>query len=89
MLVDEGTGQVIGELDNRIDVEVGQGVNAASSATATGDGKMSDPVVVDFGVLDEGWAEKVTVQKIDEQDMNDWMLKGAHYIRWVERGGMP
>ncbi|GHJ88251.1 hypothetical protein NliqN6_4653 [Naganishia liquefaciens] len=81
VLVDEGTGQVIGELDNRIDVEVGHGVNAAPSASAAGgDGKMSEPVVVDFGVLDEGWAEKVTVQNIDEQDMNDWMLKSAHYI---------
>lgn len=85
VLVDEGTGQVIGELDNRIDVEVGQGVNAGSSASATGDHKMNDPVMVDFGVLDEGWAQKVTVQKIDEQDMNDWMLKGAHYIRYVYR----
>lgn len=83
VLVDEGTGQVIGELDQRIDVEVGKGVNAGSSASATGDHKVNDPVMVDFGVLDEGWAQKVTVQTIDEQDMNDWMLKGAHYIRFV------
>jgi spartin len=86
VLVDEGTGQVIGELDNRIDVEVGKDVNAGSSASSTGDHKMNDPVMVDFGVLDEGWAQKVTVQTIDEQDMNDWMLKGAHYIRYVRKG---
>lgn len=82
VLVDEETGQVIGELDNRIDVEVGQGVNVgATAAGQLGDHKQNEPVVVDFGVLDEGWAQKVTVQTIEERDMDDWMLKGAHYIR--------
>ncbi|KAJ9091198.1 hypothetical protein QFC19_009194 [Naganishia cerealis] len=81
VLVDEDTGQVIGELDNRIDVEVGSGVDAGRpGVTAAGDGKSGAPVVVDFGVLDEGWAQKVTVRSVDERDMDDWMLKGAHYI---------
>lgn len=84
VLVDEDTGQVIGELDNKIDVEVGQGVNAGGApAGQLGDHKQNQPVVVDFGVLDEGWAQKVTVQSIEERDMDDWMLKGAHYIRCV------
>lgn len=86
VLVDEDTGQVIGELDNKIDVEVGQGVNAGGApAGQPGDHKQNQPVVVDFGVLDEGWAQKVTVQSIEERDMDDWMLKGAHYIRCVTR----
>lgn len=82
VLVDEDTGQVIGELDNKLDVEVGQGVDAGPvPAGQAGDHKQNQPVVVDFGVLDEGWAQKVSVQTIEERDMDDWMLKGAHYIR--------
>ncbi|KAI5454916.1 hypothetical protein NCC49_002192 [Naganishia albida] len=81
VLVDEDTGQVIGELDNKLDVEVGQGVDAGPvPAGQAGDHKQNQPVVVDFGVLDEGWAQKVSVQTIEERDMDDWMLKGAHYI---------
>lgn len=80
VLVDEDTGQVIGELDNRIDVEVANGVNAARPGMAAGDGKSAEPVVVDFGELEQGWAQKVTVQSLDEKDLDDWMLKGAHYI---------
>ncbi|KAJ9124208.1 hypothetical protein QFC22_001006 [Naganishia vaughanmartiniae] len=80
VLVDEETGQVIGELDNRIDVEVGSGVNASRPGTAAGEGKSAEPVVVDFGEMEEGWAQKVTVQTVDEKDLDDWMLKGAHYI---------
>ena len=71
VLVDESTGQIVGELDQQLSVEEGKQVMGNSS---------SEPVVVDFGQLDAGVIGKITVKTIDEADMNDWMLKGAHLL---------
>lgn len=71
VLVDETTGQVIGELDQSLSVEEGKKVAG---------GAAGEPVIIDFGPLDEGLAKAVTVKTVDEADMNDWMLKGAHYL---------
>lgn len=72
VLINEDTGEVVGELDQTIDVE--------DEKKLAGDAK-NRPVVLDFGNVVEGYAPKVTVQRIREEDMDDWMLKGAHTIR--------
>jgi spartin len=71
VLVDETTGQIIGELDQNLSVEEGKQVAGGSA---------NEPVIVDFGPLDQGLAKSITVKTVDEADMNDWMLKGAHYL---------
>jgi spartin len=62
---------LVGELDQQLSVE--EGGRVAGNAS-------SEPVVVDFGALDQGILNKITVKTIDEADMNDWMLKGAHLL---------
>jgi len=71
VLVDETTGQIVGELDQNLSVQEGKHVAG---------GAASEPVVIDFGPLDQGLAKQITVKTVDEADMNDWMLKGAHYL---------
>ncbi|EIW70363.1 hypothetical protein TREMEDRAFT_68017 [Tremella mesenterica DSM 1558] len=71
VLVNEETGEVVGELDHRLDVQEGQGVAS---------GGKDKPVMLDFGdVLDE-YAPKVVVQTVPQEEMDDWMLRGAHNI---------
>lgn len=74
VLINEETGEVVGELDQKVDVE--------NENKLAGDAK-NRPVVLDFGNVVEGYAPKVTVQRIQQEDMDDWMLKGAHTIRYV------
>ncbi|RXK36909.1 hypothetical protein M231_05811 [Tremella mesenterica] len=71
VLVNVETGEVVGELDHRLDVQEGQGVAS---------GGKDKPVMLDFGdVLDE-YAPKVVVQTVPQEEMDDWMLRGAHNI---------
>ena len=74
VIMNEETGEIVGELDQDIDVE--------ADKRLAGDDK-NRPVVLDFGNVVEGYAPKVTVQRIQQEDMDDWLLKGAHHIRWV------
>jgi hypothetical protein len=76
VLVNEDTGEVVGELDQDINVE--------DEKKLAGDAK-NRPVVLDFGNVVEGYAPKVQVQRIREEDMDDWMLRGAHTIRYARR----
>ena len=72
VLVNEETGEMVGELDQTLDVvedkKVGQGNN-------------DKPVMLDFGDVVEGYAPKVVVQTVPESEMDDWLLKSAHYLR--------
>ena len=72
VLVNEDTGEVVGELDQSIDVDEDKRV--------AGDDK-NRPVVLDFGNVVEGYAPKVQIQTVAEEDMDDWVLRGAHHIR--------
>lgn len=72
VLINEETGEVVGELDQTLDVEEDKKL---------GSGDQARPVVLDFGNVVEGYAPKVTVQTIKEEDMDDWLLRGAHNIR--------
>ena len=75
VLINEDTGEVVGELDQDVDVE--------EDKRLAGQDK-NRPVVLDFGNVVEGYAPKVQVQRVREEDMDDWMLRGAHHIRHVE-----
>jgi hypothetical protein len=72
VLINEETGEVVGELDQTLDVE--EDKRLAS-------GNQDRPVVLDFGDVVEGYAPRVKVQTIKEEDMDDWLLRGAHNIR--------
>ena len=70
--MNEDTGEIVGELDQEVDVE--------ADKRLAGDDK-NRPVVLDFGNVVEGYAPTVKVQRIQQEDMDDWLLKGAHHIR--------
>jgi spartin len=73
VLVDESTGQVLGELDQSLQVEEGHRVQGTANP--------SEPVVVDFGQLESGYATTISVKTVDESDLqSDWILKSAHYL---------
>lgn len=77
VLVDDKTGEVVGELDQEINVE------DEDEKKLEDDDKSGSkaPVVVDFGTLSQGVPyEVVTVKTIKPEDMDDWILKGAHYF---------
>ena len=74
LLVNEENGEVMGELDHQLDVE--------EAGKLVLDDK-NRPVVFDFGNVVDGYAPKVVVQSVPEDEMGDWMLKSAHHIRWV------
>jgi spartin len=74
VLVNQDNGEVVGELDENIDVEA--------------DGKVASdnkdkPVILDFGNEIAGYAPKVKVQTVPEDELDDWMLKSAHTLRYV------
>ena len=72
VIMNEDTGEIVGELDQEVDVE--------ADKRLAGDDK-NRPVVLDFGNVVEGYAPTVKVQRIQQEDMDDWLLKGAHHIR--------
>lgn len=72
VLVNEESGEVVGELDQTLDVVEDKKV---------GQGSKDKPVILDFGDVVDGYAPKVVVQTVPESEMDDWLLKGAHYLR--------
>lgn len=77
MLVNQDNGEVVGELDQELDVEDEQRLARDPK------GK---PVMLNFGNVIDGYAPKVKVQTVPQEELDDWMLKGAHNVRWVTRG---
>jgi hypothetical protein len=75
VLVNEETGELVGELDQTLDVVEDNKV---------GQGSSNKPVMLDFGDVVEGYAPKVVVQTVPENEMDDWLLKSAHYLRYVQ-----
>ncbi|WVF71404.1 hypothetical protein IAT40_006208 [Kwoniella sp. CBS 6097] len=72
VLINEDNGEVVGQFDQRIDME--------EDAKLAGEDK-NKPVVLDFGHLREGQdALKVKVKAVPEEDLDDWLLRGAHNI---------
>lgn len=76
VLVDESTGTVLGELDQHLSVSEDKKL-----VESFGKGGKDQAVEVDFGQLEKGWVTGVTVKTVDPKDMDDWLLKGAHYLR--------
>jgi hypothetical protein len=74
VLVNQDNGEVVGQLDESIDVE--------TDGKVAMDGK-DKPVVLDFGNEIAGYAPKVKVQTVPEDELDDWMLKSAHTLRYV------
>jgi spartin len=73
VLINEDTGQVVGELEQSMSAEEDRQVAA---------GDKDKPVVLDFGPMVEGYAGRmVKVATVPDDEMDDWMLKGAHHIR--------
>jgi len=71
VLVNQDNGEVVGQLSDSIDVET--------------DGKVASdnqnkPVILDFGNEIAGYAPKVKIQTVPEDELDDWMLKSAHTL---------
>jgi hypothetical protein len=76
VLINEDSGQVLGEIDQSLDIEEDGKVGE--------DGREKQPVVLDFGAVVHGqMAGEVVVKTVPEDELDDWMLKGAHYLRFV------
>lgn len=74
VLVNQDNGEVVGQLDEELDVEADKGVASDNK---------NKPVVLDFGNEIAGYAPKVKVQTVPEDELDDWMLKSAHTLRSV------
>lgn len=74
VLINEDNGEVVGELDQVIDIEDDKRVAQDSK---------DKPVVLDFGDVMPGYAPKVKIQTVPEDELDDWMLRSAHEVRWV------
>lgn len=74
VLVNEDNGEVVGELDQAIDIEDDKRIAQDSK---------DKPVVLDFGNVMTGYAPKVKIQTVPEDELDDWMLRSAHEIRLV------
>ncbi len=72
MLVNEENGEVVGELDQNFDVEEDRKLAAEDR---------NKPVMLNFGELVDGFSPVVKVQTVPQDELDDWMLKGAHNIR--------
>ena len=70
VLVNEDNGEIIGEMDQQIDVDM---------AVAGAD--TNQPVILDFGGEIRGFDHVVKIKTVSEADMDDWLLKGAHTVR--------
>ncbi|KAK6910013.1 hypothetical protein I204_04931 [Kwoniella mangroviensis CBS 8886] len=72
VLINEDNGQVVGELEQTFDVE-------EDKKLANED--KNKPVMLDFGHVREGSdILKVKVKTVPEEDLNDWLLRGAHKV---------
>ena len=74
MLVNEDNGEVMGELDQSFDVEEDQKLAAEDQ---------NKPVMLNFGEIVDGYSPVVKIQTVPQDELDDWMLKGAHNIRCV------
>jgi spartin len=74
VLINQDNGEVVGELSESIDVE--------TDGKVLNDNK-NKPVVLDFGNEIAGYAPKVKVQTVPEDELDDWMLKSAHTLSYV------
>jgi spartin len=72
VLINEETGQVIGELDQELNLDEDKDV--------AGDDTRK-PVMLDFGDVIDGYAPTVQVRTVPADELDDWMLKGAHTLR--------
>lgn len=72
VLINEDSGEVIGQLDQELSVEDGQRLAKDDQ---------NRPVILDFGHVIDGYAPSVKVQRVPEAEMDDWMLKSAHHLR--------
>lgn len=76
VLINEDSGQVLGEIDQSLDIEEDRKVGE--------DGREKQPVVLDFGAVVNGqMVGEVVVKTVPEDELDDWMLRGAHFLRWV------
>lgn len=75
MLVNEDNGEVVGELDQEFDMD---------EDTKLSEENRNKPVMLDFGEIVNGYQPVVKVQTVPQDELDDWMLKGAHNIRWVD-----
>ncbi|ORY32806.1 senescence-associated protein-domain-containing protein [Naematelia encephala] len=71
MLVNKDNGEVVGELDHTFDLE--------EHKSLAQDPK-SRPVLLDFGDVVDGYSPTIKVRTIPEDELDDWMLRGAHEI---------
>jgi spartin len=74
VLVNQDNGEVVGQLSDSIDVE--------TDGKVLSDNK-NKPVILDFGNEIAGYAPKVKIQTVPEDELDDWMLKSAHTLRLV------
>jgi len=74
VLINQDNGEVVGELSESIDVE--------TDGKVLNDNK-NKPVILDFGNEIAGYAPKVKVQTVPEDELDDWMLKSAHTLSYV------
>jgi hypothetical protein len=72
VLVNEDNGEVVGELHHELDLEEHHSVAKDDK---------DKPVVLDFGNVIDGYMPVVKVRTVPEDEMDDWILKGAHYLR--------
>jgi spartin len=72
VLVNEDNGEVVGELDQSIDIEDDKRIASDSK---------NKPVVLDFGDVMPGYAPKVKIQTVPQDELDDWMLRSAHEVR--------
>lgn len=72
MLINEDNGEVVGELDQAFDVEEDKRLAAEDR---------NKPVMLSFGDVVDGYAPSAKVQTVPQDELDDWMLKGAHNIR--------
>ena len=72
MLINEDNGEVVGELDQSLD---------ADDDKMLADQDRNKPVMVDFGNVVDGYAPVVKVQTVPQDELDDWMLLGAHKFR--------
>ena len=72
MLVNEDNGEVVGEFDESFDMEEDQKLASENR---------DKPVMLDFGDVVEGYSPSVKVRTVPQDELDDWMLKGAHTIR--------
>jgi spartin len=76
VLMNEDSGQILGEFDQSLDIEEDRRVGE--------DGREKQPVVLDFGAVVNGqMVGEVVVKTVPEDELDDWMLRGAHFLRWV------